>query len=60
MYVLQILKVTKGHIYVYSNLNLRSYGQLFVLVLNINNFKLISQHKKIHILVYRTKLKVKN
>ena len=29
----QILKVTKGHFYVYFNLNLRSYGQLFVLVL---------------------------
>ena len=28
----QILKVTKGHFYVYFNLNLRSYGQLFVLV----------------------------
>ena len=27
----QILKVTKGHLYVYFNLNLRSYGQLFVL-----------------------------
>ena len=27
----QILKVTKGHFYVYFNLNLRSYGQLFVL-----------------------------
>ena len=27
-----ILKVTKGHFYVYFNLNLRSYGQLFVLV----------------------------
>ena len=28
----QILKVTKGHFYVYFNFNLRSYGQLFVLV----------------------------
>ena len=29
----QIPKVTKGHFYVYFNLNLRCYGQLFVLVL---------------------------
>ena len=28
----QILKITKGHFYVYCNLNLRSYGPLFVLV----------------------------
>ena len=28
----QILKVTKGHFYVYFKLNLRSYGQLFVFV----------------------------
>ena len=28
----KILKVTKGHFYVYFNLNLRSYGQLVVLV----------------------------
>ena len=28
----QILKVRKGHFYVYFNLNLCSYGQLFVLV----------------------------
>ena len=28
----QILKVTKGHFYAYFNLNLRTYGQLFVLV----------------------------
>ena len=28
----QIFKVTKGHFYVYFNLNLRSYGHLFVLV----------------------------
>ena len=27
------LKVTKGHFYVYFNLHLRSYGQIFVLVL---------------------------
>ena len=26
------LKVTKGQFHIYSNLNLRSYGQLFVLV----------------------------
>ena len=33
----QILKVTKGHFYVYFNLNLRSYGQLSVLVFQINH-----------------------
>ena len=31
----QILKVTKGHFYVYFNLTLRSYGQLFVLVFTL-------------------------
>ena len=37
----QILKVTKGHFYVYLNLNLRSYGQLFVLVFIYINYLLI-------------------
>ena len=31
------LKVTKGHFDVYFNLNLRSYGQLFVLVIEYVN-----------------------
>ena len=31
----QILKVTKGYFYVYFNLNLRSYGQFLILVLDI-------------------------
>ena len=31
----QILKVINGHFYVYFNLNLRSYGQLFVLVYSV-------------------------
>ena len=34
----QILKVTKGHFYVYLNLNLRSYGQLFVLVFQMHQY----------------------
>ena len=35
----QILKVTKGHFYVYFNLNLHSYGQFFVIVLTISQVK---------------------
>ena len=31
------LKVTKSHFHVYLNLNLRSYGQLFVLVCYYTN-----------------------
>ena len=34
----QILKVTKGHFYVYLNLNLRSYGQLFVHVFQMPQY----------------------
>ena len=34
----QILKATKGHFYVYFNLNFSSYGQLFVLVLRVSTF----------------------
>ena len=37
----QILKVTKGHFYVYFNLNLRSYGQLFVLVFHLFHINII-------------------
>ena len=36
--ITQILKVTKGHFYVYLNLNLRSYGQLFVHVFQMPQY----------------------
>ena len=45
----QILKLTKGHFYVYFNLNLRSYEQLFVLVLLKRLFK---SHVSIYFILY--------
>ena len=42
----QIMKVTKGHFYVYFNLNLRlrSYGQLFVLVYTLDQVLIIKEN----------------